>query len=120
MKRSELFNKLRQILLRRREALRQTLDDEIEHLGDEREDFDDGVNFELAHSESRELWAIENALDQLREGTYGCCEECGHSIPAPRLQALPYATTCIDCQRTTEVDGRTVEKTHDKRLVSST
>ena len=55
--------------------------------------------------ESRELANIERALEQMREGNYGVCELCSSSIPLARLQALPYATTCINCQREAEESG---------------
>jgi len=41
----------------------------------------------------------------MREGTYGQCDVCGGKIPLARLNALPYATNCIDCQRAAESGG---------------
>ena len=32
-------------------------------------------------------------------GTYGTCETCGRPISEERLEAIPYATQCIDCRR---------------------
>lgn len=34
------------------------------------------------------------------------CEDCGDEIPAPRRQAAPWATTCIECQGIRERRGR--------------
>jgi DnaK suppressor protein len=42
----------------------------------------------------------------MREGKYGLCETCEENIPLARLQALPYATLCIGCQRESEKAGR--------------
>ena len=56
--------------------------------------------------ESRELGQIEHALNRIAEGAYGRCECCGDKISAVRLDALPYATSCIGCQRETERQGR--------------
>jgi len=39
-----------------------------------------------------------DALQRLRVGTYGRCDECEASIPIARLRALPSATTCVRCQ----------------------
>jgi len=58
--------------------------------------------------ESRELARIENALERMRDGQYGVCEACGISIPLARLNALPYATLCIKCQRESEREGTTL------------
>ncbi len=40
---------------------------------------------------------IDNALLRIRKGTYGVCEKCGEPISEARLEALPYATFCIEC-----------------------
>jgi DnaK suppressor protein len=53
----------------------------------------------LAELDSRELEQIERALVRLKQGTYGVCEGCAEKIPVGRLNALPYTTLCIDCQR---------------------
>ena len=44
-----------------------------------------------------EIAAIDQALARLSQGLYGTCSVCGEQIPAARLRAMPYATTCIDC-----------------------
>jgi DnaK suppressor protein len=105
---------MRHILLRRRDALRRSLAGELRRFNtseerfvgdavDEALDTDYGsVNSQLAETESRELAAIQNALDRMQLGEYGVCEGCGRSIPVARLQALPYATTCVTCQRNSE------------------
>jgi DnaK suppressor protein len=42
---------------------------------------------------------VDEALRRFEQGTYGICEECGQPIPPERLEALPYATTCLKCQQ---------------------
>ncbi|WP_201597782.1 TraR/DksA C4-type zinc finger protein [Psychrobacter vallis] len=39
---------------------------------------------------------VENALSRIENGTYGACEVCGEKIEEQRLEALPYATLCMD------------------------
>ena len=55
---------------------------------------------------ARELEAIlqdvDRALAKVEEGTYGICTNRGEQIPVDRLEALPWATLCIDCQRLQE------------------
>lgn len=41
---------------------------------------------------------LAEALDRLREGEYGTCEECGEPIAPARLKAMPEVTTCVRCQ----------------------
>jgi DnaK suppressor protein len=45
------------------------------------------------------LSKVQWALAKMDEGKYGICESCGKSIPLARLDALPYATLCVDCAR---------------------
>jgi DnaK suppressor protein len=41
---------------------------------------------------------VTAALAKLEAGTYGMCDQCGRAIPEGRLEALPWATRCVDCQ----------------------
>jgi len=43
------------------------------------------------------LARVERALEKLDDGTYGTCDACGKSIPAPRLQAMPDSVLCVTC-----------------------
>jgi RNA polymerase-binding protein DksA len=45
------------------------------------------------------LELVDAALLRLDEGTFGQCLRCGRPIAAERLEALPWAAHCIDCQR---------------------
>ena len=65
----------------------------------------DEISSQLAEVESRELTRIEYALERMRNGQFGICEGCGTNIPMARLNALPYATYCIKCQREAERQG---------------
>ena len=45
---------------------------------------------------------IEEALARIDDGTYGTCNRCGKPIPEERLEAVPYATLCVECKRLEE------------------
>ncbi len=49
--------------------------------------------------------ALAEALEQVREGTYGLCRACGERIPRRRLEVLPTATLCVPCQEQRESAG---------------
>jgi DnaK suppressor protein len=66
------------------------------------DDAERDVNTQLVALESRELAKIERAIDAIRTGRYGTCDGCEKKIPIARLNALPYTTLCINCQRTQE------------------
>ena len=52
---------------------------------------------------------LAEALDRLREGEYGTCEECGEPIAPARLKAMPEVTTCVRCQDKLERLARRLE-----------
>ena len=63
------------------------------------------LSSQLAELEAKELSQVERALLRLKQGTYGLCEGCGCKIPVARLNALPFSTVCIKCQREIETDA---------------
>ncbi len=48
------------------------------------------------------LYAIDEALKRVKDGTYGNCLQCGKAISKKRLSAVPHAELCIDCQTKNE------------------
>jgi DnaK suppressor protein len=66
--------------------------------------------FHMASREGKYLFYIEEALDRVRNGTYGICKKCGKLIPKARLEAVPTAKMCIQCksaqEQASEASGR--------------
>lgn len=56
----------------------------------------------LARHRSR-LKVIEEALRKIDAGTYGICDDCEEEIPAGRLNVMPFALRCVDCQEKHEI-----------------
>jgi DnaK suppressor protein len=52
---------------------------------------------------------LAEALQRLRGGEYGLCEECGERIAPARLRAMPEVTTCVRCQDRLERTSRHLE-----------
>lgn len=83
-------------------------DDSIKDLGDQantaytREFF-----FELGNGDRRLLREVVAALKKIEDGTFGTCERCSEAIGDKRLEALPFARYCINCQRLVEEEERT-------------
>jgi len=48
------------------------------------------------------LERVKDALEAIHAGTYGICKSCGKEIPPERLEVLPYAAMCVECQRRRE------------------
>ena len=53
----------------------------------------------LVNNLRTELREVQRALTKLDTGGYGICERCGNPIGEDRLEAIPWATLCIDCKR---------------------
>ena len=51
----------------------------------------------LMATEEDTLVLVEEALERIRARRYGLCEECGNAIAKKRLEAIPFAATCIRC-----------------------
>ncbi len=60
------------------------------------------LDFSLEENAVRVLHEIDAALGRIDDGTYGTCTRCGTTISEERLEAMPYATLCIDCKRREE------------------
>ncbi len=56
----------------------------------------------LGNEARAELTRIAKALDQLKNGEYGNCADCGEDIPMARLEAYPFADRCIRCATAAE------------------
>jgi DnaK suppressor protein len=117
MARRDALLRLHKSLLARRDELRKRLGMELTDLGRYSdnttgdsadvafESAGEEISSQLAELEAKELQQIEHALIKLKQGTYGLCEGCSCKIPVMRLNALPYSTLCITCQREMETDS---------------
>jgi DnaK suppressor protein len=107
------IQKFREILTQKRDDLmaivQRKKEEEIEDVGvgDEADVATRSVEkemlFELTDSEKQTLDRIEAALRKMEKGVYGECESCQRGIPRLRLQVMPWARYCINCQTEQEV-----------------
>jgi DnaK suppressor protein len=73
------------------------------HLGDvATATFDREMASTLEDNSTHVLGEIDGALARIDAGTFGTCQACGHPIDEERLEALPWATLCIDDRRKQE------------------
>lgn len=75
----------------------------FEHIGDsEEENADEVANYEdnlaIEHSLEENLSEIDAALERIESGTYGICIDCNQLMSNERLEAMPEATLCINCE----------------------
>ena len=114
MARRDALLRLHSTLKSRRNELRSRLGMELKDLGilspGDAADVAFGAGSEevtshLAELEARELRQVERAMAKIKAGNYGVCEACSAKIPVERLNALPYSTLCVKCQREMETSS---------------
>ena len=60
------------------------------------------IDYTLEENSEQALAQIDDALRRIEDGTFGTCRTCGRPIAPERLEAMPWATQCIDCKRKAE------------------
>ncbi len=63
------------------------------------DNFEQEFTLSLMQNQEHVLAEIGDALERIRQNTFGRCEECEKPIPRARLQALPYTRHCVVCAR---------------------
>lgn len=97
--RAEIVNMYKQDL----RAGQESADDGTEDIVDRANNaYNRELMFSLSDNERATLLQIENALRRMDEGAYGRCANCGQMISVQRLEAVPWARFCIDCQELAE------------------
>lgn len=60
------------------------------------------VMLAVSENESRQLTLINEALERIEDDEYGLCLNCENEINPKRLNAVPWARYCLDCQQLLE------------------
>ena len=106
-----LFSRRQEILREIEESLGQSLtEDQQRRLESARDvgdqalmDLERELGISLMEMRNRRRQSIDEALVRLTEGTYGICAECGVEISERRLEAVPFAKLCVECQSRQEL-----------------
>lgn len=56
-------------------------------------------NLALEDNLEKQLEGFNKALEKIKSGTYGTCEECGGEINIERLKIHPSARKCMQCSK---------------------
>ncbi len=73
------------------------------HMADVASDsFDREMSWDRLSGEQKVLYAIDEALKKIEDGSYGVCDDCGRKINKERLKAIPYAKLCRNCKEKME------------------
>lgn len=66
----------------------------------------------LNRADAAALAKAKRALARLKDDPddFGACQDCGDDIAFARLEAMPYAELCVDCQGKQDTKGRATRK----------
>lgn len=70
------------------------------------DEFDQSFEFRIRGREHKLINKVREALERIREGTFGICSECGEMISVERLRARPVTDLCIACKEEQELTER--------------
>lgn len=116
-----LISKRQEIIREIEESLGQSLtEDQQRRLESARDvgdqalmDLERELGISLMEMRNRRRQSIDEALTRLHDGTYGMCAECGIEISEKRLQVVPFAKLCVECQSRAELLEK-IEREEDR------
>lgn len=86
-------------LAKNREVSDETVDESAQDMADRAtSSYMKEFAYSLSETDRKILLLIEQALIRLDAGTFGTCVHCGQPVQEKRLDAVPWARHCLDCQ----------------------
>ncbi len=101
-RRCRLLEKQRELnedLAKNREVSDETVDESAQDMADRAtSSYTKEFAYTLSEEDRKLLLLIEQALVRMDAGTYGNCVHCGQPVQEKRLNAVPWARHCLECQ----------------------
>ena len=102
-RKKELLEDIAEILEKEAKEEYQDLIDAIREDGDiAAAELQESTILAIAEMKAKEVEQIDAAIERIDQGEYGICIECGNWITPARLEAMPYALRCKECQERIE------------------
>ncbi len=99
----ELLKDIAEILEKEAKEEYQDIIDAIREEGDiAAAELQESTILAIAEIKAREVEQIDAAIERIEQGEYGICIECGDWITPARLEVMPYALRCRECQERIE------------------
>jgi DnaK suppressor protein len=76
------------------------------------------IAIQILENDSGRLRCLLAALRRIQEGTYGTCIRCDGEIGVKRLNAVPWAAYCLECQSIVDEDSKDVTERPPIRFTS--
>ncbi len=113
---NQLLREIQERIKEEKEGSKDEGRDTYDLASDER---DREISFILNAREREKLTAIEEALQRIKDKTYGICEgggdNCEGEIRLGRLKVLPFTRLCVKCQEDMEKESKLQKKFEDER-----
>ena len=74
------------------------------------------LRLRLSERGREKLKELEEALEHIKDGSFGLCDRCGCKIPKGRLKVMPFSTTCVACKAIQEKQRKLYEGASDFAL----
>jgi len=86
-------------LVKNREVSDETIDESAQDMADRATSaYTKEFAYSLSETDRKTLLLIDQALGRIEAGTYGTCVHCGQPVQEKRIEAVPWARHCLDCQ----------------------
>lgn len=105
------LKKIKEKLLAERELLIEKLKDNDLSIDDSEtpdpvdlavRNYSKNVMLAVSENESKQLTLIDEALRRIEDDEFGLCMNCENEITSKRLEAIPWARYCLNCQELVE------------------
>lgn len=92
----------RRVLVQQRDRVLEAIPEQVHPPGENEIAPSEGIDVEMSldQEDASRLRDIDEALQLIKEGTFGICSECNCEIPEDRLQEIPSARYCVRCAAT--------------------
>ena len=77
------------------------------------------VSIMLSERERLRIGRIDDAIGRIASRKYGLCEMCGFDLTEERLNAMPFARLCCDCQQEQEHEAKTRHRYEEQPYVGN-
>jgi DnaK suppressor protein len=86
-------------LVKNREVSEETVDESAQDMADRATSaYTKEFAYSLSESDRKILLLVDEALGRIDAGTYGTCIHCVQPVQEKRIEAVPWARHCLDCQ----------------------